>query len=73
MSVVEIVVGLLPLLCDRIRGMTSKIVQLAKLFKDSLAIEFEPHRIPRHTALPVVVVCTLVFQSHLHDALFVHA
>ena len=56
MAVVEIVVGLLPLLCDRLRGMTSKIMKPTKLPANGLVVELEPNRIPFNTALPVISV-----------------
>ena len=53
--------------------MTSKIVKITKLLEDSLAIEFEPCRIPFNTALPVVAVGAPVLAPTKHDASSVHA
>ena len=73
MLFVIVVVGFLPLLCNRLGTVTSKIVKITKLLEDGLAIEFEPCRIPFNTALPVVAVGAPVLAPTKHDASSSHA
>jgi len=74
MFFVEVVIRLLPFLCDWLRTMTSKIMKLTKLFKDSLAIKFITSWIPFNTALPVITTKTsTVLAALTHDTLGIHA
>jgi hypothetical protein len=70
---VEVVISLVPLLCDGLRAMTSKIMKFAKLFKDGFMIDFEANWIPLNTALPVVTICITIHPSLAHDTLSGHA
>lgn len=56
----EIVVGLLPLLLNKLGCMASKVVKSAKLPTDSSFVEFIAYWMPLNSALPIVVVSNTV-------------
>lgn len=65
---VKVVVCITPLALNRLGTMASKIMQSTKLPKDSSAVQFEPCRIPFHTALPVVAAkAGTMLPTLMHD------